>query len=379
MLHYFSGTYETARQRFNETAQHILSRHYPKLTHDSLEQEASLYSDWWHGQSGNNSTLFILSSGLHGIEGYAGSAMQLQFLSDHMKQLNTGEVDVLLIHGINAYGMKYHRKETPHNLNLNRNAIHDFSKADLRNSGFDDLQSLFIKWSGSGRRLDYVPFTIHVLYDLIRLGPHAFLKAATLGQFNHPTSFYYGGRTQDAYFSDVLSRLVDTLSAYRHVVMLDCHTGYGLAKQVQLVMSSDDPRRAKEVKAYTRYPIVNQPRDKQFYAIEGEWLNYFYQETKKRDIGFLGLTIECGTLGKHPFALLRILKATIDENRIFFKQAVSPRRIMERFDSLYIPKSKQWRRSILNETAFIFDSIAKWMSEPKNHPMIKRSLEQFEK
>lgn len=32
MLHYFSGTYESARQRFNETAQHILSQHYPKLT-----------------------------------------------------------------------------------------------------------------------------------------------------------------------------------------------------------------------------------------------------------------------------------------------------------------------------------------------------------
>ena len=221
MLHYFSGTYESARERFNETAQCILSQHYPKLTHDSLEQRASLYSDWWHGQSGNNSTLLILTSGLHGIEGYAGSAMQLQFLSDHMKQVNTGEVDILLIHGINAYGMKHHRKETQHNLNLNRNAIHDFSKADLRNPGFDELQSLFIKRSGSGRRLDYIPFTLHVLYDLLRLGPHAFLKAATLGQFKHPTGFYYGGHTQDAYFSDVLSRLVDTLSAYQHVVMLD--------------------------------------------------------------------------------------------------------------------------------------------------------------
>ncbi len=379
MLHYFSGTYESARERFNETAQCILSQHYPKLTHDSLEQQASLYSDWWHGQSGNNSTLLILTSGLHGIEGYAGSAMQLQFLSDHMKQVNTGEVDILLIHGINAYGMKHHRKETQHNLNLNRNAIHDFSKADLRNPGFDELQSLFIKRSGSGRCLDYIPFTLHVLYDLLRLGPHAFLKAATLGQFKHPTGFYYGGHTQDAYFSDVLSRLVDTISAYQHVVMLDCHTGYGPAGQVQLVMSSEDPRHAREVEVYTRYPIVDQPRDQQFYAIEGEWLNYLYEETKNRHIGFLGLTLECGTLGKHPFALLRTLKATIDENRLFFNQAVAPRRIRERFDALYIPKNKQWRRSILNETSFIFNNITEWINDPKSHSLIKRSLQPIEK
>lgn len=305
--------------------------------------------------------------------------MQLQFLSDHLKQLDKKEVDVLLIHGINAYGIKHHRKETHHNLNLNRNAIHDFSKADLRNPGFDDLQSLFIKRSRSGRRLDYIPFTLHVLYDLIRLDPHAFLKAATLGQFKHPTGFYYGGRTRDAYFSDVLSRLVDTLSAYRHVVMLDCHTSYRPAGQVQLVMSSKDPRHAKEVEKYTHYPIVDQPRDQQFYAIEGEWLNYLYEETKKRHIGFLGLTLECGTLGKHPFALLRTLKATIDENRLFFNQAVAPRRIMKRFDALYIPKSKQCRRSILNETSFIFNHITMWISDPKNHHLIKRSLGQFEK
>ena len=59
----------------------------------------------------------IHSSGTHGVEGFAGSAIQLNFLREMILQNTEGRSSaekphvrkILLIHGINPVGMRYHR------------------------------------------------------------------------------------------------------------------------------------------------------------------------------------------------------------------------------------------------------------------------------
>lgn len=82
----------------------------------------------------------IHCSGTHGIEGYLGSAIQLRFLHElflqQEKQLRTNNVHapptkntpvkkVLLIHAINPYGMRHHRRTNENNVDLNRNVLSD--------------------------------------------------------------------------------------------------------------------------------------------------------------------------------------------------------------------------------------------------------------
>ena len=128
---------------------------------------------------------------------------------------------------------------------------------------------------------------------------------------------------------------------------------------------------SKDVKKIFHYPIVENPREQQFYKIEGEWLNWMYRYTKQQNLGFMGFTVECGTVGKGPIGLLRSLKATIDESRLFAGRAECAPAIRKRFDELYIPSSKQWRKQVLKEADLIFEQMVQFINDPSNHTLMK--------
>jgi len=74
----------------------------------------------WFGSDRPRRTLLI-SSGLHGVEGFAGSATQLQFL-DKM-QFPPDDTAVVLFHSLNPYGMAWLRRVNEQNVDLNRNFL----------------------------------------------------------------------------------------------------------------------------------------------------------------------------------------------------------------------------------------------------------------
>ena len=96
----------------------------------------------------NENVNIIHSSGTHGIEGYLGSAVQLRFLHElfmqNEKQLNDNNNQhstsslslatrrILLIHAINPYGMRHHRRTNENNVDLNRNALTDTMWTEIR-------------------------------------------------------------------------------------------------------------------------------------------------------------------------------------------------------------------------------------------------------
>ena len=68
--------------------------------------------------------LLVHISGTHGVEGPAGSAIQLaslNYLSSH--PLSHPTTGVLFVHGLNAYGFKHHRRVNENNVDLNRNFL----------------------------------------------------------------------------------------------------------------------------------------------------------------------------------------------------------------------------------------------------------------
>mmetsp|Transcript_27504 Transcript_27504/g.39393 ORF Transcript_27504/g.39393 Transcript_27504/m.39393 type:complete len:490 (-) Transcript_27504:68-1537(-) len=82
----------------------------------------------------------IHSSGTHGVEGYLGSAVQIRFLHELFLQNEAllmqnkeqekasadgnGKVQkILLIHAVNPFGMRHHRRTNENNVDLNRNVL----------------------------------------------------------------------------------------------------------------------------------------------------------------------------------------------------------------------------------------------------------------
>ena len=68
------------------------------------------------------SRLVVVSSGVHGVEGYFGSAVQLMFLRSVLPALSRpDDVAVLLLHAVNPYGFAWDRRVSEDNVDINRN------------------------------------------------------------------------------------------------------------------------------------------------------------------------------------------------------------------------------------------------------------------
>ena len=92
----FSDTYEQARERFRKATAGV--------EHGAIEVVDGLTIDWAFTGDRDATRVLVLSSGLHGVEGFGGSAMQLQMLAE-----GTG-VATLWVHALNPWGMKHLRR-----------------------------------------------------------------------------------------------------------------------------------------------------------------------------------------------------------------------------------------------------------------------------
>jgi len=129
-------------------------------------------------KSGNEFIDVIHSSGVHGVEGYLGSAIQLRYLHELLLQneemMKSCRADngtqvpetespmkgrkVLLIHAVNPNGMRHHRRTNENNVDLNRNVLTQeiWKKVRTRDPnfvGYVDMDSAinpFIPWGSSG-------------------------------------------------------------------------------------------------------------------------------------------------------------------------------------------------------------------------------------
>jgi len=74
---YFSRSYQAARSRFVAAA----SRHPQLCARGQLAVDNEHTIDWALTGVAGDEDMLVYTSGLHGIEGYAGSAVQLKLLS----------------------------------------------------------------------------------------------------------------------------------------------------------------------------------------------------------------------------------------------------------------------------------------------------------
>ncbi len=60
--------------------------------------------------------VLLHSSGLHGVEGFAGSAIQLQLISESVFEKYGNDACIVFVHCLNPYGMSYHRRWNENNV-----------------------------------------------------------------------------------------------------------------------------------------------------------------------------------------------------------------------------------------------------------------------
>ena len=148
----FSQTYAQARSKFLAAATAaglpVTSYVHPLRGHG--DEELALDAVLVGPRGAKN--IAILSSAVHGVEGFCGSGVQVQALRDASWRglaggsrglPGSGGVAVLFLHGVNPWGFSHLRRVTNENVDLNRNFF-DFSRAPPENAAYRELHDLLL-------------------------------------------------------------------------------------------------------------------------------------------------------------------------------------------------------------------------------------------
>ena len=77
----------------------------------AVDESDDLYIDNIYLPSKNeNKNLIVLTTGVHGIEGYIGSVMLDVFFEEIYPNIDTNNTGILVLANVNPYGMKYMRR-----------------------------------------------------------------------------------------------------------------------------------------------------------------------------------------------------------------------------------------------------------------------------
>lgn len=174
----------------------------------------------------------VVVSGTHGVEGYAGSALQTGLLQ-HQPAL-PGGVALVLVHALNPFGMSWVRRVNEDNVDLNRNFV-DWSRPAPHNVEYDDVADLLVPDSWTAEEQER---TFQALFARAsEVGLDEFQRIVSGGQYHHPTGIFYGGTGPVWSHRWLRQWSADRLAQAERVAMIDLHTGLGPWGHGELIVS----------------------------------------------------------------------------------------------------------------------------------------------
>lgn len=220
----FSSDYHSARQKFTATYGQLapdLVRSCQRFPHPLPgPQQETLYCDVVQlGQHDAPERLLVLISGTHGVEGFAGSAIQCDCLP-LLEGLLRGhaELGVVIIHAFNPWGFAWLRRYDHEGIDLNRNFIN--FNADLPdNPGYEQLHPRLLS-------------TLKSITELRALWKDmefvSFINTITQGQYHHRDGLFYGGQAP-SWSRTILEGITSApqFSSASSIAVIDLHTGLG--------------------------------------------------------------------------------------------------------------------------------------------------------
>ena len=307
--------------------------------------------------TGAQTNLIVLTTGVHGIEGYIGAVMLDVFFQDVYPTLNRETTGVLVVANVNPYGMKYMRRYNENNVDLNRNFILDWENFDLSTNQEYPKVDTFLGPEGKiGNALWHeAGFYLSLGKTAITDGADTISDALLGGQYEYPQGVYYGGNGDEAstaYLKEVFARCLD--SEYENIVHIDIHSGYGPRYNMVIFNSVFETlTEAESVEAFG-YDHIIAVDSESFYATTGDTTDFFYRlaQSKDSDKTLFSTCFEFGTIGDEFFDTILSLKYTVDENRNHWyptENAITAEVIRQNYLELYYPTETAWREKTVED------------------------------
>lgn len=290
----FSSTYSEARDRFRDATS--------GGERGAIEVCDGLTIDWaWTG-TGDARRVRLLTSGLHGIEGFPGSAAQLDMLD------RRDDVRTLWVHALNPWGMANLRRVNENNVDLNRNFLapgEAYAGAAEAYAALDGMLN-----PESPPAFDF--FLVRAGWTLLRGGGLPALRDAIVrGQYDFPRGLFYGGARLEPGPERLLAFLRGALGGCERVVHVDLHSGLGrFCGRTLLLDGEPDPAQVARVRgAFGPTVKTWEAGSAEAYSIRGGFTAALARELP--GVRYDALTCEFGT-----WSNVEVLHALREENRL---------------------------------------------------------------
>jgi len=172
------------------------------------------------GQSRQPRNLLVLISGTHGVEGFAGSAIQVDCVPLLVEAVaRDASLGLVVVHAFNPWGFAWLRRSDHEGIDLNRNFV-DFARASPENAEYEALHQ---------RINNLQPGKTGDLASLWQKnGIEAFTEAFTRGQYRHADGCFYGGNSP-SWSRKLLEHVTrdPVFTRAERIAVIDLHTGLG--------------------------------------------------------------------------------------------------------------------------------------------------------
>ena len=324
----------------------------------AIDESDDLYIDNIYLPSkGERKNLILLTTGVHGMEGYIGSVMLDVFFEEIYPTLDTENTGILVVANINPYGMKYMRRYNENNVDLNRNFIENWEDFDLSsNKEYPKVDSFLQPEGKMGNAFWHeVSFYLSLAKEAVVSGAGTISDALLTGQYEYPEGVYYGGNGDEkstTYLKDVFSDCLD--GEYENIVHIDIHSGYGPRYNMVIFNSVQDPTTESEAVEMFGYDYIIATDSEEFYPTFGDTTDYFYRlkNSKDSDKELYSTCFEFGTIGDGFFDSILSLKYTVDENRQHWyptENEITKEVVQENYYELFYPTETEWREKTVSD------------------------------
>jgi hypothetical protein len=368
LLGHFEPGYDQSRDAFRRLAERLTTA-YRGVERGAIEvpggRDRDLTIDWLYipaqAQPGR---LLIVTSGIHGVEGPAGSAVQRHFMTEVLPKTDLAEMSVLLVHALNPFGFRHMRRVTENNVDLNRNLDVEPALFALENPGYRTIDALInpvepVDLGSMQHRL----FAERAVLRILRHGMATLRQAALQGQYELPRGIYFGGEAFEPQKAGLESLIRRIAPGHGAVMAIDLHTGYGERGTLHLYPNPPlVPRIETDTEAVFAGHHIDWPqKDPTFYSTTGGLLDWIGKLLDLEAQRYVPMVFEYGTLNSQttPGALDSIHRMVL-ENQGWHHGHATPAdegEVRRRFHEMFYPSSPRWRTQIVRDTAALWPGI----------------------
>ena len=363
LLTFFHETYDENREHFRKLAV-SLQREFKNVEATKFSVKSEVDSDLtidavYIPSQRESKKLIIMTSGVHGIEGFTGSAVQQYFMTKMLSGKILGNMGVLLIHAVNPYGFKYERRVSENNVDMNRNFPINQDLFDRKNEAYAKIYTFLNPQTKveAGYFRDSL-FFIKTLYMITKFSMKTLRESTVQGQYEFSNGIFFGGKDFEPQKQWLEHLLSEKTNDYAFVFLIDLHTGLGKRGKLHYLPGYAQSPNSNDLleELFKDYAIDWPNTGKEFYIPTGLFRQYVGNLISP-DKKFIRVAFEYGTLNSQEITgASRSLHNMIIENQGFhhgYENSKTEKLVKHKFREMFFPSSGIWRSQIMQQTSEI--------------------------